>query len=108
MIMSTLDQLQKHLMSSKVIKTKSGHEYKDTAEAVQCKDGSTMSVQASRTHYCEPRENHGPYTHVEVWFCGTVWRWNEYGDASDPYAYLPIELVVDEIDRRGGIKEQEQ
>lgn len=31
--------------------------------------------------------------------------WAKYGDGEDPYAYLPIELVVEEIDRRGGFAE---
>ena len=31
-----------------------------------CNDGFQMSVQASKTHFCTPRENNGPYSHVEV------------------------------------------
>lgn len=31
-----------------------------------CRDGFTMSVQASHTHYCSPRNDYGPYTHVEI------------------------------------------
>ena len=27
------------------------------------------------------------------------------GGGDDPYAYVPIELIVKEIDRRGGFKE---
>jgi len=62
-----------------------------------------MSVQANEHAYCTPRDNYGPYTEVEVWRCGEVALWAEYGDGEDPYAYLPIELVVEEINRRGGI-----
>ena len=29
-------------------------------------NGTTLSVQGSESHYCEPRANHGPYTAVEV------------------------------------------
>ncbi len=73
---------------------------------ITCADGSTMSVQASEAHYCTPRDNVGPYTNVEVWLCGVVPEWSEYGDGEDPYAQLPIELVAEEIDRRGGFKWQ--
>lgn len=65
-------------------------------------------MQASSTHYCTPRIDCGFYTHVEVWCCGEVEAWAEYGDGEDPYAYLPIELVVEEIDRRGGFADNQQ
>ena len=35
------------------------------------KRGAGLSIQASRGHYCDPREDNAPhYTHVEVWWCG--------------------------------------
>ena len=34
--------------------------------AICCRDGFRMSVQASRDHFCVPRADVGPYTHVEV------------------------------------------
>ena len=37
-------------------------------ETVVCADGFEMSVQASRGHYCSPREDVGPYTTVEIGF----------------------------------------
>ena len=33
---------------------------------VKCKDGFTMSVQASKSHYSEPKNDEGPYSEVEV------------------------------------------
>ena len=39
---------------------------KETLPPIQCNDGFTMSVQASRDHYSEPRDDQGPYTAVEV------------------------------------------
>ncbi len=33
-----------------------------------CADGFSMSVQASQFHYCSPRNDSGPYSHVEVGF----------------------------------------
>ena len=100
--MNTLEKLQQHLAAPVIHQTEGGYEYKEVAVPVKCADGTTMSVQASEHHYSEPRENQGPYTQVEVWYCGEVAAWAYYGDGEDPYAYLPIELVVEEIDRRGG------
>lgn len=42
--------------------------YGTTVPAIECADGFTMSVQASRSHYCTPRNDVGPYTAVEVGF----------------------------------------
>jgi len=39
---------------------------KKTLPQVRCYDGFTMTVQASRDHHCEPKDDQGPYTHVEV------------------------------------------
>ena len=39
---------------------------------IVCKDGTTLSVQASEFHYCTPRDNKGPYTHVEIGFPSTI------------------------------------
>ena len=36
------------------------------AERIRCNDGFTMFVQASGAHYCTPKSDRGPYTHVEV------------------------------------------
>ena len=36
--------------------------------SVVCADGFRMSVQANETAYCDPRDNTGPYTEVEVGF----------------------------------------
>ena len=101
--MSTLEKLQAHLAAPKQ-EFVSGFWHKPNAEKVICADGFKMSVQASKTHYSHPRKNIGPYTEVEVWLCGTVPEWSEYGDGEEPYAYVPIELVVQVIDQHGGMK----
>jgi hypothetical protein len=43
-------------------------EMKPILKPIKCRDGSTLSVQASRYHYSKPRDDKGPYTHVEVGF----------------------------------------
>ena len=83
--------------------------YKNTVPHIVCKDGFKISVQASKSHYCEPREDVGPYTQVE---CGypsdrVSDALNQFAD--DPstndtiYAYVPIDIVEAELALHGGI-----
>ena len=39
---------------------------KPTRPQIRCYDNFRMSVQASRAHCCTPRDDHGPYSAVEV------------------------------------------
>jgi hypothetical protein len=74
-----------------------------------CADGFQVSVQASSTHYCEPRDNFGPYTEVELGYPSEpVEAWLEYAEDPDRptttvYGYVPIEWVVQVLDQHGGI-----
>ena len=80
-------------------------------ELVRCKDGFTMSVQASEYHYCIPRNNDGPWTHVEVGFPSDreelLMPYAE--DSEHPtetvYAYVPVEVVEKVIEKHGGLVE---
>lgn len=82
----------------------------DLCERVRCADGFHMSVQTGRTHYCTPRDNDGPWTHVEVGFpSARAEQLMPYcEDPNDPtetvYACVPVELVVAVIDEHGGFK----
>ena len=79
---------------------------------IECKDGFTISVQASEGAYCTPREDYPstPYTHVE---CGypsqdpTTKALREYCERPNytdtVYPYTPIEVVQAELDAHGGI-----
>lgn len=82
---------------------------------IYCGDGVlNMSVQASRKHFCFPKNNEGPYTRVEVGFPSVVppQTWKEYcvGNNYDKkpcdsvFANVPLELVASFIDLHGGIK----
>ncbi len=94
--MNTLEKLQKHLANK--IDTDDSYE---VSEHVTCKDGTTLSVQASSGHYSIPRDNEGPYTHVEVWCVYVPVTEFEYSD-EEPSGYVPIESVVKFIDNHGG------
>lgn len=75
-----------------------------------CSDGFSVSIQASYSHYCIPRNNVGPYTHFEIGFPSEIVdSWMRYcesrSEAEDPrqqiYSSVPIQLIVDELKRHG-------
>lgn len=90
--------------------------FKGIAAKVTCADGVTLSVQASRTHYCTPRVDEAEYTHKEVGFiedengkCITPpesWRQHTDGDnfPNDVYGYVPVALIEEFIAAHGGRK----
>lgn len=102
---NTLAKLQLHLsvLPKEIMK---GYFHKDLAPALKCKDGTTVSIQASKDHYSEPREDFGPYTEVEVWNVkdagpnGVIEF--DYSD-DEPSAYVSIGQVVQFLDNHGGI-----
>ena len=79
---------------------------------IVCRDGFRMSVQASSNHYCSPREDEGPWTHVEVGYPNRVepllWEWAEVkGDWTDTvYPRVPVEVVAAVVELHGGFGEQ--
>jgi len=80
---------------------------KAIADPIRCADGTTISVQGSSMHYCTPRRDHGPYTHVEIGYpdVDPPPAWAAYADGeypSDVYGYVPVELVREYIEAHGG------
>ena len=84
---------------------------------ITCADGVSLSVQASRMHYCHPRvddiKHWSDYNNVEVGFiqdanCNAFTPpddWSEYADGdfpSDVYGYVPTEMVKEFIEKHGG------
>ena len=45
---------------------KKTRQHKRVNSVVRCYDGFRMSVQASQDHFCTPRQDKGPYTHVDT------------------------------------------
>jgi hypothetical protein len=78
--------------------------YPQNRKRVVCKDGATMSVQASAFHYSFPRDNGGNYLTVEVGFPSHPFTLaEEYRDGDcDVFAYVPVQLVVDWVESHGG------
>lgn len=69
-------------------------------------DGTTLSIQASEFHYALPRDNVGPYTHVEVQSNRPLASLRDRLDWTDEvywtYAYVQVERVDAEILACGG------
>jgi len=74
-----------------------------------CKDGLSLSIQASGHHYCTPRNYEGPYTSVEIGFpskiCPELLEYAEdiYKPIDTVYSYVPIEIVEKLIQDHGGL-----
>ena len=78
---------------------------------VVCNDGFSISVQASESHYCYPRESYlDEYNCVELGFPNKkdelIMSYAE--DPEKPtrtvYGYVPISIVQQLMDKHGGIK----
>ena len=76
---------------------------------VMCSDGFTMSVQASEGNYCTPRNNVGPYSHVEVGFPSEKdldlmpFAENPSKPTQTVYGWVPSSIVLLIIAKRGGM-----
>lgn len=74
-----------------------------------CKDGFSMSVQASAFHYCSPRESFLPeYSSFEVGYPSEPDRMlTPFADGEEltetVYPYVPVEVVNAVLARHGGI-----
>jgi hypothetical protein len=85
-------------------------------KVITCNDGTTLSVQASETHYCQPRSDIGPYLSVEIGFPSVAPRGRllEHIDGGDidptdtVYGYVPWDVVREYIfDEHDGIESGE-
>ncbi len=84
-------------------------ERKPQYERVKCSDGFSMSVQASRSHYCNPRDNVGPWYSVEVGMPSHLdMLLRPYAeDPNEPtdtvYGWVPGVIVNSVIEAHGGL-----
>jgi hypothetical protein len=74
-----------------------------------CADGFRMSVQATHTHYCSPREDEcSYYSEVEVGFPSakeeTLMPYceNPNTPTDTVYGYVPVEIINAIVDAHGG------
>ena len=92
---------------------------KEARAAVVCKDGFTMSVQASAYHYCTPRIHDAEgYLEVEIGYPRQreplideyvegfgLWvdKDDDYEFTNAVYPYVPAEVVLEVIMKHGGM-----
>ena len=78
-----------------------------------CSDGFSVSVQASWAHYCIPRNNVGPFNHVELGFPSDFDEiLFEYGEDSSElsdmrdtiFPHVPIEVLLTCLNNHGDFK----
>jgi len=101
--------VNKFLEEYRVVHVDPWGEIVDLRPAIVCKDGLTLSIQASFMHYCTPRDDYGPYSAVEVGFPSRkVEALMPY--ANDPgqptktvYGNVPVAVIEKVIDEAGGI-----
>jgi hypothetical protein len=84
-------------------------------------NGGNVSIQASTTHYCKPRDNYGPYTEMELGYpsrdtqipesmLNYIEQGTNFGEDGklDPYdnvyPYVPISVIKELIELNGGVK----
>ena len=82
------------------------------AKRVVCRDGFSLSVQATHGAYCSPRTNRGPWDQVEVGYPSAMPELiMDYAEDPDRptdtvYGYVPVALINQLIDLHGGMAAQ--
>lgn len=103
----TIVKLQEHLKG--VIRDIGGYAFKEPLQRIVCINGMSVSVQASQFTYATPRNDIGPWTHVELGYPSVqppayILTYAQGDDfTSTVYGYVPIELAVQWIDACGGL-----
>lgn len=96
-----VEHLQTHLRSA-VTHRIDDLEYREPVPHVVCRDGSRFSIQVGKGLYCRPRDNQGPWTHVEVMTHADPVYFDK--DEDTIAAYVPIESVAQELLSRGNFR----
>lgn len=100
--LTTAIKSHKHLFSDEIIQ--------EIRPRLFCNDGFSISVQASKFHYCSPRlDGAQDYEKVELGYPSNEDELiNDYAEDDNytrtVYSYVPIEVVEKLIEKHGGIK----
>lgn len=87
-----------------------GEDYQVRSRII-CKDGFSMSVQASYGHYCQPRINTTEYFEFEIGFpieeesLILMYAENQDEPTNTVYGYVPEDIVNEVLEKHGGIDE---
>lgn len=69
----------------------------------KCRDGLQLSIQASSSHYSNPKSHIGPYESVEIGFPSEpIEELKDYTSDEEIYGWVPVELVEEVIEKHGG------
>lgn len=87
-------------------------DYEGLCKKIKCKDGFSISAQASHFHHCIPRENNAEfYTHIELGFPSDRLPAHITEKAENPhnllytvYPRIPVEWLNELIDSHGGVE----
>ena len=90
--------------------------HKKVQPRVVCNDGFSISIQASRDHFCTPRDDIGPYEYVEAAYPS---EWEDLllpftdndtdrtpvicGTAPTLYVNVPASVIREMINKHGGM-----
>lgn len=83
-------------------------EIRKVVPRIVCRDGVSLSVQASKYAYCSPRDDNGDWFRFEVGFPSIELpeSWREYADQESMkdgvFGYVPASLVEAFITEHGG------
>ena len=113
-----MDAINKYLKETRnIVRLEDGRIYDGNRPRIVCNDGYSVSVQASRYHYCSPRiDGAEQYESVELLFPNMedelINDYEVYSDYDDCnwsiYHYVPIEIVNVLIEKHGGIVHNEK
>lgn len=108
------EELNRRLMSAPIVETLYGEGIKRPVPVMVCADGFSVSIQAHRGAYCQPRDNYGPWRMFELGFPNAPMpeladRCDGYeGDAAKTatetvWGYVPVERIATLLAGHGGL-----
>lgn len=84
--------------------------YRQPISPAVCKDGFTVSIQASEYSYCSPRVTDDvTYSSFELGFPSmdvpelAEWKDGDGDDKGTVYGYVPVDVVVKLLEKHGGL-----
>jgi hypothetical protein len=89
----------------------------DQVPPLVCRDGLKLSVQASSSHYCEPKNHVGPWKSMELGFPSRSvpelrsWREDLGDDSPDEecvFGWVPVDMLLKTIEKHGGCDQLEE
>ena len=106
-----MDRINEYLKETRCVHTLSdGTKIDGVRPAILCADGFSVSVQASKTHYCTPRiDGAETYETVELGFPSVEDSLIiDYAEDLDRptdtvYGYVPVHIVCELVEKHGGI-----